>query len=163
MEKTIVTFHIGRGGRFNNGGYRSFYDNCKITEVPLFQELFAPVSGYDEDGYAVEDEKPAAEWTDGSGNSVELTNEMVKTGVGYLDYDGDYDTYYSMYLDECDEQHLAMILDAGRDDLVKEYIEDYTDLKVEWDRLYSYKWRDLIELAFINGAEIDEEEFYEEE
>jgi hypothetical protein len=32
-QKTIVAFHLGRGGRFNNGGHKSFVGQYTITDI----------------------------------------------------------------------------------------------------------------------------------
>lgn len=153
MKKTIVTFQVGRGGRYFNGGHTTFYDDCPIGHVHVVSEkLFSPVSHYDDDDCAVEDEDPEAEWTDCDGHEVGLTNAMIESGIGIIDIDGDYESYYSKYLEDCDENELLIILEDGREYLIRQYIEENTDLKFDWKRLKSDKWKDLIEVAFLHPA-----------
>lgn len=162
-ESTIVTFREGRGGRFYNGGHITFYGECGIGDVHVIQEHLFPPSYEREDGELIDDAAPDAEWRDCDGNSVELTNAMIDCGIGHINIDNEYDSYYSKYLSDCDENELTIILNDRRDDLVRQYIDEYTDLEVDWERLKTNKWRALIELAFCHPMSIDEEEFYIED
>lgn len=101
-ENTILAFHIGRGGHFNNPGHVELIGEKKIGE--FVGNLFSPVidDADDPDGYR-EDERPEAEWTMENGSSCGLTNAMVESGIGRIEEDGEYDTTYTMYLKDIEE------------------------------------------------------------
>jgi hypothetical protein len=97
---TILKFKIGRGGNFYNPGHLSFEGVTKgISHTSEFNSLFPPMINEEE-----EDRSPDAEWTDGSGNSVELTNAMVDSGIGRINMDNDYDTVYTIFAKDCSEE-----------------------------------------------------------
>lgn len=103
--ETIVAFHIGRGGRFNNGGHLNFLGEGKISDYT--EDCFAPVK-IDENSDSdlpelVDDNSPEAEWTDCSGNGIGLTNAEYQSGIGRIDMDGEYDTTYTMRLGDIEE------------------------------------------------------------
>lgn len=100
--KTILAFHIGRGGRNNNAGHLTLIGENKIGD--FVGDLFSPVvdDPESEDGYK-DDERPEAEWTNEAGSSVGLTNAMVASGIGRIDEDGEYDTTYTMYLEDVEQ------------------------------------------------------------
>lgn len=85
--ETIVAFHIGR---FYNAGHLTF-------------EGAHEISFYAQNLFSHEDEGEDAEFTDESGNSVGLTMKEYKSGVGSLDMDGEYNTTYTMYLKDVEE------------------------------------------------------------
>lgn len=116
-SETIVAFHIGRGGRFNNPGHLSFVGEHKIGDFT--DNLWSPtiIDENAEDGY-IDDERPEAEWTCESGDSVGLTNAMVASGIGRIEYDGEYDTTYTMYLKDVEQDSR------------------------EWDAIFATKWID---------------------
>jgi hypothetical protein len=102
---TIFKFKVGRGGRFYNPGHLSFEGVSKgITHTSEFNSLFPPMLENGE-----EDLSPDAEWRDGSGNSVELTNAMIECGIGRINMDGEYDTVYTIYAKDCDDDEAALV------------------------------------------------------
>lgn len=112
-KETIVCFHIGRGGRFNNAGYLTFEGVRKINETSDFlNNCFHPRIVQDSSDEWEVDESPEAEWTDGSGNSVELTNAQVASGVGRIEMDGDYDTTYTKKLEDLTEKEIEAVREA---------------------------------------------------
>lgn len=98
-ENTIVGFHITRGGHL------VFMGESKISDFA--EDCFSPskIDGTDEfgDPNIVNDDAPDAEWTDCNGNSVGLTNTEYKSGIGRIDIDGEYNTYYTMRLGDVEE------------------------------------------------------------
>lgn len=102
-DNTIVAFHIGRGGRFNNGGHLTFLGEGKISD---FTEHCCAPSKVLIDEYCndtlVDDTDPNAVWTDMNGNEVDLTNEEYNNGIGRIVMDGEYDTTYTMLLKDVD-------------------------------------------------------------
>ncbi|KAB8156132.1 hypothetical protein EZY14_002635 [Kordia sp. TARA_039_SRF] len=93
---TIIKFHIGRGGRFNNQGYTSFVGISRIDEGDSYNSLFL--------------NEETGEYLDCDGNSAELTLEEALTGVGTIDLDGEYDTTYTKYVTDITEKELEIIL-----------------------------------------------------
>ena len=69
--------------------------------------MYAPT---DEDGNEIE-----GEYTDCNGNGVGLTIEEVRTGIGCINNDGDYDTVVTVRLGEIEytsEEAYAMVNDS---------------------------------------------------
>lgn len=96
-EKVIAKFHKSRGGRFNNPGFLRFVGFERIDEGTAFESLF-----YDED---------EGIYLDAGGNPLhdDLTEENIKSGIGIINIDHDYDTTFTMYLEDCDHIQLAAI------------------------------------------------------
>lgn len=107
MEKQIyVTFHITRGGRFNNSGFKKFHSEQKFSDlVDSFRDCLF-IQNRDKKGKFC---KPFIH--DGNGRS--LTNDDWKNGLtGTLDFDGDYDTLITKNIIACDELELQKIKDS---------------------------------------------------
>ena len=117
-EKTILCFHIGRGGRFFNSGHLTFEGTKPITKTSDFEKLFPPRYKNGNDNLR----SLKAEWLNETGNSVELTNEMIKTGVGRINIDNDFDTTYTTYLKDLSENEIEAILKADPWDI--DYIKE---------------------------------------
>jgi len=140
-NSTICAFHIGRGGRFNNQGFRRFLDFKGIGDYtsdlfPTFENerKFKDRFGFDSTGdnqrcildlisdrdfdelaekFGITEEMLGEEvYYDGGGNPVGLTVEEAETGIGVIDIDGDYDTTYTCRLTDCDEDELQLIKDS---------------------------------------------------
>jgi hypothetical protein len=108
---TILKFKIGRGGRFYNGGHLSFEGVTKgISYTYEFNDLFPPMKNEEE-----KDHSPDAEWTDGSGNSVELTNAMIESGIGRINMDGKYDTVYTIYAKDLSENEAKLVFKEAQE------------------------------------------------
>ena len=106
---TIIAFKIGRGGRFNNQGHLSCLGETRgIGYLPVFDELY-PHRCVDDEYDLV---SPRGEYTDGNGNGVGLFNADVECGIGRIDIDGEYESYYTKYADDLDEVELALINEA---------------------------------------------------
>lgn len=145
-ENTIVAFHIGRGGRFNNDGHITFLGQHTIDE--FVHDLFI---SDDEGFYKTE-----------SGHNTGLTKEAAESGIGRIDIDGGYDTTYTMrvgdidgYSDEWnavfressfDAEQVQMVLEPFRAINTLEELACYlnTDTAV---------WEDALEVINKNGWE----------
>lgn len=140
-ETTIVAFHVGRGGHYWNAGHKSFIGQEKIGKFTsdLFirhENLldFKKRYGFDQtfnsdqkciSDLATEENYDELEelfgitaemlgeiyYYDGSGSNVGLSEEDVDKGVGCIDIDGQYDTTYTCYLSDCNEEELRLIAD----------------------------------------------------
>lgn len=130
---TILCFHVGRGGRFHNPGHRTFEGTKKITETGDFSNLFPPKYKNGNDDLR----SLKAEWRDETGNSVELTNEMVKVGIGTINIDNDYDTTYTVYLKDLSEDEIEAIISAKPWDLeyIKQALIDLEMIEKEDDEI----------------------------
>jgi hypothetical protein len=148
-ENKIVAFHIGSGGRFNNSGHKSFLGFHLISDYkdelyPSFENLpalakkFTPAK-FEKLQYILERENYSdlrkigvskkelgdACWNDSNGSFI-ITDADMQSGIGTIDIDGEYDTTYTKYLEDCDLQELELIRDhegycRGYDD-AEEYI-----------------------------------------
>ena len=103
-NKTVVHFHVGRGGKFHNGGYKEFKG---VQDLTLPNE-YCTIIDTDENGNQLSDD----EWIliEDSSEKVLLkgkNNIMSRTGV--LDYDGKYDTDIYKYIEDCDEEELRLL------------------------------------------------------
>lgn len=103
-ENTLVSFRMGRGGRFHNGGHLYFLDFNKPIRDYVNDDVFPPMIG------EKIDTDPLAEFTDCNGNRVGLTNKEYEEGVGKIDLDGIYNTCYVTRLGDIDERELTAML-----------------------------------------------------
>lgn len=143
LETTIVAFHIGRGGRFNNQGFLSFIGEEKIGKFTddLFcnfenEKEFKTRFGFDstddkdqkcildlitdrdfdelEEKFGITEEMLGEEiYFDGGGNSTGLTASEVESGIGRINIDQDYDTTYTCLLKDCDEKEIDAIKNSS--------------------------------------------------
>lgn len=162
--ETILYFNMGRGGRFYNGGHRTYHGKKTIGEVLSLCDSgkrWSFVHERDEKGRFC---KPY--YADQNGNFLIYVKD-VETGVGTLDWDGIYDTDACLKLSECDGNDLKLILESNewdKEDVIKEYFDNHTDLDVKW-QYFNGDYEDLIQNYFsfsqidISGFYIDE--FYE--
>jgi hypothetical protein len=124
-ENTIVAFHIGRGGRFHNAGFKTFIGEKKIGDFT--NDLFIKER---ENGKFC-----TPEYVDGGGNPVGLTVKEAETGIGRINLDEDYNTTYTTFLSDCDEKEIKLIIESrewNRDDLLDLYAEHlgYSELEI---------------------------------
>lgn len=148
MKKTIVAFHIGRGGRFYNAGFLTFIGEKRIGEFTndLFtrfeneNDLLETVENkdrfrdlcVDENFTLLEEEFGVTEemlgdieyYCGASMQAVGLTRKEVEEGVGRINIDNDYDTTYTGYLDDCSEEELIAIAKSNEWNKV-ELLEEY--------------------------------------
>lgn len=103
-----VRFHIGRGGRFYNGGHKT-YEGTVDSLADCFGEAF--IISEDENGNAL----PDSEWQliDGGGNVILSGRDEIESETGVLDWDGEYDTDIVRHISECDDDEYQLILDTA--------------------------------------------------
>lgn len=103
----IVCFHIGRGGRFFNGGHKSY--NSHVT---CLQDCFGKgtIISEDEEG----NELPEEQWQlIDSGDNIILTGRAeISSETGVLDWDGEYDTDIVKHLCDCTDDEYQILLDT---------------------------------------------------
>ena len=106
LGNTIVAFHIGRGGRFHNQGYKTFI------------KWGANINDYTEELFMAEDEK---EYMDSSNSLVGL--KVENDGTGIINCDNEYDTTYCVRLSEIDENEFNIICENEKNVWIpQEYI-----------------------------------------
>ena len=132
MENLIVGFKIGRGGRFNNSGYKTFLGECKISDFTndlfvrfenegkilkeignrqnLIEKFYECRSSENFDFF----EKLGFDlgqkiFVDGNDNEVGLSYEDYQSGMGIIDIDGAYDTVYTKLLSDLDESEIDLV------------------------------------------------------
>lgn len=122
-KETIIAFQIGRGGRFYNAGHLSFLGIQKIDETSGYINGCYPprLEGSEED-----DQSPDAEWHDGNGNKVGLTNAMIESGIGIIDFDGDCNTTYTKMIKDVNEQEVKAIINELPDWYAREVLKVVT-------------------------------------
>ena len=115
VQNIKVRFHIGRGGHFNNAGFKTYVGT--VNELSdCFGDSF--LISEDENGKTL----PDSEWRlmDGGGNVILSGRDEIESETGILDWDGEYDTDIVCYLTDCDERECQLIFDAAEKG---EYIE----------------------------------------
>lgn len=103
-------------------------------------------------------------YTDCNGNQI-ITVAEVETGVGTLDWDGEYDTDTCMLLSDCGEGELRLIANSNewnKESLIQEYFAGISDVVIDWNRVDEDKYSDLIE-GYFSDFSFDAEEYYTEE
>ena len=132
MKDLIVGFKIGRGGRFNNSGYKTFLGECKISDFT--NDLFVR---FENEGKILKEignrqnlidkfyecrssenfdffEKLGFDlgqkiFVDGNDNEVGLSYEDYLSGIGIIDIDGAYDTVYTKLLSDLKESEIDLV------------------------------------------------------
>lgn len=107
IKKTKVWFHVGRGGRFNNGGHKT-YRGVVNQLADCFGD--STVIDFNEDGNPLPDE----DWVllDSGGNVILNGRDQIEAETGVLDWDSEYDTDIVRYIEDCDDDEYQLILDA---------------------------------------------------
>lgn len=105
-NKIIVAFHIGRGGMFYNGGHKSFIGELNFQDLQKLNTDNIFYRGRDERGRFMR-----TEIYDGAGNFV--SGDDPNGLIGRLDFDGDYDTDYCKYIEDCTDEELELIAKSG--------------------------------------------------
>jgi len=138
IEKKIIAFHIGRGGRFNNQGYLTFIGEknigdftedlfCNFENENDFKKRVGFESSHEnvkcildcityedfdtlEENYGITKEMLGEKvYYSSNGRPVGLTEKDVEIGIGSIDEDGQYDTTYTTYLYDLSEGEIEAI------------------------------------------------------
>lgn len=126
MKKIYVSFHIGRGGNYNNAGHLSYSGEEDFQDlITRFNDVCTIIS-HDEDG------KPLApeEWTlidDASERVLIQGRDAIGSRLGKLEWDGEYDTDYVTTTDNLSDKELDALWNAHKevymsDDLIEEIL-----------------------------------------
>ncbi len=186
--RTILAFHVGRGGQFYNPGYVKFIGSCNGIEdftddLHIIREneyeLFDTIAGRENLENKFYQCQDTGDWSffeklgfdigqevyvDQVGNPVDLTVSQAATGIGRINNDYDYDSTYTCYLEDLDKEDLLAIL-YSEPWTINEYIKEYfKDLNVDWSRVEWSRVKDMIKDHFEAPLSADElENYYEEE
>lgn len=114
-DDTILHFHTGRGGRYNNQGYTTYEGVYEKGLTDFALTYGATTEGNDE-------YQDGQELIDGNGKSL-----GAKYGdmVGYLDWDGDYDSDSFMYLNEVEFDDSAFQTIVSSDEYLEPNVRAY--------------------------------------
>lgn len=151
-EETLVTFHIGRGGRFHNSGFLTFCEqdttiNSYTDKLFISYENESDFSnrfGWDltgdknqrsildlltdedldelEEKFGITEEMLGKQIYKTCGGSL-VGLEVGNDGTGRIEIDNDYDTTYVCFLKDCDEKEMNLILDSSS--YVSEDVKQY--------------------------------------
>lgn len=157
-NKTIVYFHTGRGGHFNNAGHKTFKGTKNISEVLSLcdsSNRWSFLVNRDDKGRFC-----APYYADQNGNYL-ISEKEIESGVGQLEWDGIYDTDSCFHLSDCDENDLKLIIDSNewnKEDVIVEFFNQHTDLVFDWSK-FNGDYEELIRQYF-NFSDIDVTMFY---
>jgi len=146
-KRRIVAFHIGRGGRFYNSGFKTFLGENEISD-------------YTTDLFFNEETK---QYLNGNGEEVGLSEQDVASGVGVINIDNEYDTTYTVKIKDLDEAELCVMANevSGREILAELF--DNVDV------LYAFGWLDeaincdYFDFDIFNIEEISEDVYFSED
>lgn len=133
IKNTIVGFHTGRGGRFYNAGHVKFIGECKISDftsdlflryenelelynnikhLPNLLKKFEWCQDNNDFSFFINKGFQLGErmYFGCGGQNVGLTEKEAQEGVGVINIDNDYDTTVCVYLKDCSEDQLELIL-----------------------------------------------------
>lgn len=105
QNEIIVRFHIGRGGRFHNGGYKTFIGEENLQDVIRSMSDQATIISKDENG----NELPKSEWKLIYHDREVLSGEDIDEFTGVIDVDGEYNTDICRYIEDCTDDELELI------------------------------------------------------
>lgn len=109
MKPIYLSFHVGRGGHFNNPGHITFLGEGD------FQDLIRRCSDYlilvdtDEDGKDLPDDE--VKLLDNAGNEMLQGRKAIDSKTGILEFDGDYNTSYVTMFDVLTDQETDILWD----------------------------------------------------
>ncbi len=155
-NQIIVAFHIGRGGNFNNPGYLQYlgentigrytdgltleYENyLKFKDRYGWDEILTLLTDNNledlEKYFGITEEMLGKRvYFDSNGNKIGLSEKEVEEGIGRIDEDGEYDTTYTRYIDDCTEEEISLILNSTdyKSAELRTWLNDYYN-KIEAD------------------------------
>jgi hypothetical protein len=108
LSGIIVAFHIGRGGRFNNSGHKTYLGEHEVSYLININDANLFWKDRDEEGKFI---------SPGFFNNGKLiiTDKEAETGTGVLDFDGDYDTDIAKFIEDCTEAEIELIINDTKE------------------------------------------------
>jgi hypothetical protein len=200
MSKTIVAFHIGKGGRFWNPGHVSYIGKheigyftddlfCHYQFETEYRNIYSDYPniieslenffdvGDGETSQDIMDKYPIFRrlniklkdlgvygYYDGSGNYTGLTQLEYESGVGSINIDGEYDTTYTKYIDDCDKDEMLLIINSDPYDLSELMKEaGYSEYEIFNSFNCISEMLDGYSLKYCDIEEISEDEYNDDE
>jgi hypothetical protein len=192
-NKTVVHFHIGRGGHYNNSGHRTFEGIADLQEVisQHSDSLFYNRENY----YSILKDLESRRLTNLVGllescrNADDFSKFEAKTGlsvgepvhtdcngtiivdaesfdslIGSLNWDYEYDTDVCQYLEDCNERELLTIANS-RAWKSDDAIQEYFDKSTELSIDWSRFNGKYADLIeeYFNSRSVDVQDFYNED
>lgn len=142
MTPIYISFHIGRGGQFNNAGHLRF----------MYEEDFQSLISRCSDICTITQSRNDAEWKliDDSNCKVILQGrDAIEANVGKLEWDGEYDTDYVTTFDQLNDKELETLWAAYQRE---EYMS--SQLKDELCSVFNKKRVNNIKCGFPTTIEI---------
>lgn len=106
-NKTIVCFHVTRGGRFNNAGHLVYQTYVSPSDVLRYN---------DTNLFDRENEEGEMCYYDSSGCQLCPVSDVDK-GEFRMEFDGHYNTWYCTDIEKCNESELNAIIEANADNV----------------------------------------------
>jgi len=185
IQNTLITFHTGRGGRFNNSGFRSYCDQDQeidyytddlfvnyensfdiLKEYKKYDNILSALHEAIECDFSSNHEKilirlgltaeSFGKKVYQDGSGNPVGLDYDNDGTGSINIDNDYNTTTVVRLSECDEADFRMILDATNWKSGK--VEDYCKTQLAEMGVYDYE-EEIEECTF---AVYDKEDTYNE-
>jgi len=192
-NKTVVHFHIGRGGHFNNAGHRTFEGIADFQEVILehSDNLFYDRENYysilkdledrnltnliellesckDRDYFGDFEAKTGLSvgkpvHTDSNGKII-VDAESFDSLVGTLNWDYGYDTDVCKYLEDCNKRELLTIANSNTWKS-EDAIQEYFDKSTDLSIDWSLFNGEYADLVeeYFNSRSVDVTDFYNED
>lgn len=162
LGNELLLFHIGRGGKFNNPGHLDSY-SCytdSILNCYPFQ-AYCFIKNKDE-----ETGKFCREFVvDGNDNVLMDADDYAlakKTGIGRLEFDGEFDTDYTKKLSDINEQeynalgtckYLKVDYLCCKHDIEPEFFDDFVVEDFDKDNFFNMELKDLEDIAKYKAEE----------
>ncbi len=106
VPQIIVSFHIGRGGKFYNSGFKKYIGEKSFKDLITLNDINLFISNRDEKGRFI---KPI--YVDSSGNMV--SDDDADNLTGTLNFDGDFDTYIAKTIEDCTDNEIDLIIESN--------------------------------------------------
>lgn len=118
-EKIYLSFKVGRGGHFHNPGHVTFLGEFDFQELinRCSDSLIIINTAWNKENDK-ETTLPDSEWKllDTGNNVILEGRDAIEAKTGVLDFDGDYDKYYTINLEDvCNEKEWNAIREAFKD------------------------------------------------
>lgn len=139
MKKQIfVSFHIGRGGHFNNPGHLTFHGEEDFQGLIRRCSDVSMIISEDEEGNTLPDSQWAIE--DTGGNVILQGRQEIEAMTGRLEWDTIYDTDYVTTTDDLTAEEVDAIWETYKDeDFMSDELKDFICTEKGFKRAHSIK------------------------
>jgi hypothetical protein len=137
-EKIYVSFHIGRGGHFNNPGHLTFHGEEDFQQLISRCSDVSMIINEDENGKPLPDE----DWqlVDTGSNVILQGRDEIEAMTGRLEWDTIYDTDYVTTMDDLSEAEEDLIWEAYKnEEYMSDELKDAICTLKEMKRVHSIK------------------------